>query len=163
MLFQCFYLNVCVYLVSILRSHTGGTKNEWQNSFMHSVSLQLIWQVWKTFKNEVFLMVAVITLLTTVSGFLALTSVLEWVQTVRGRYWFIIKGTDRKITRKRTSTTNEQHEKLALNSGCRTQTKGLVLKDSDLVYTAAVCKILKQPEQFRNCKYEGNRYFCTLF
>lgn len=26
--YQCCYLNVCVYLVSRLRSHTGGTKNE---------------------------------------------------------------------------------------------------------------------------------------
>lgn len=133
MLFQSFYLNVCVYLVSRLRSHTGGTKDEWQYSFVHSVSLQLIWQVWKTFKDEVFLMVVVITLLTTVFGFLAQTSGLEWVQTVRGRYWSIKKGTDRKIIQKRTSTTSEQREKLAPNSGWRTQTEGLALKDSDLV------------------------------
>lgn len=87
--YPCCYLNVCGYSVSRLRSHIGATKNGWQYWFMHSVSLQLIWQVWKIFKDEVFSMVVVITLLTTVSGLLAQTSVLEWVQTLRGRYWFI--------------------------------------------------------------------------
>lgn len=55
----------------------------------------LIWQGWETSKDEKFLVVAVITLLTSVSGFLQ-TTVLQWEQTEWGRYWFIKKGPDRQ-------------------------------------------------------------------
>lgn len=36
--YQCCHLNVCVYLVSRLKSHTRGTMNEWQYSFMHCLT-----------------------------------------------------------------------------------------------------------------------------